>query len=57
MHLGNSYDNQFGRVYENFLFFRKFEEDCKMFKMGRKGTFNLKQMWDRIEFISIDYAP
>ena len=47
---------QYGYVYGNFLFFGKFEEDCKLFKMGRKGTFTLKQMWDRIEFISIDYA-
>ena len=37
-------------------FLEIFKEDCKLFKMGRKGTFTLKQMWDRIDFISIDYA-
>ncbi|MCH5147884.1 MAG: hypothetical protein J1G05_00795 [Clostridiales bacterium] len=38
-------------------FLEKFNEKYKLFDMGRKGTFTLKQMWDRIEFISIDYAP
>lgn len=38
------------------MFFDKFDEKCKLFKMGRKGSFTLKQMWDRIEFVSIDYA-
>lgn len=37
-------------------FLETFEENHKLFDMGRKGTFTLKQMWDRIEFISIDYA-
>ncbi len=41
---------------EQFDFYKTFDEKCKLFMMGRKGTFTLKQMWDRIKFISIDYA-
>lgn len=37
-------------------FFKTFDEKYKLFDMKRKGTFTLKQMWDRIEVISIDYA-
>ena len=37
-------------------FFKTFHEKYKLFNMGRKGTFTLKQMWDKIEFISIEYA-
>jgi len=47
---------QYGHIYGNFGFSEKFEEDCKLFKMGRKGTFTLQQMWDKIEFISINYT-
>lgn len=54
--LAKSYEVQCGHIYENFLFFGKFDENRKLFKMGRRGTFNLKQMWDKIEFISIEYA-
>ena len=41
---------------EHVSFYETFMEYHKLFNMGRKGTFTLKQMWDRIEFISIDYA-
>lgn len=41
---------------EHYSFSEKFDEEIKIFNMGRKGTFTLKQMWDKIEFISIDYA-
>ncbi len=41
---------------EQFGFYKTFDEKCKLFNMGRRGTFTLKQMWDRIKFISIDYA-
>ena len=37
-------------------FLETFKESYKLFKMGRKGMFTLKQMWDRVEFISINYA-
>ena len=51
------YLDQYGHVLGRFGFWEKFDEKRKLFDMGRKGTFTLKQMWDRIEFISIDYAP
>ncbi len=51
------YIGQYGHIFGNFSFYEKFKEERKIFSMGRKGTFTLKQMWDRIEFISIDYAP
>lgn len=41
---------------EHIAFLFTIDEHYKLFDMGRKGTFTLKQMWDRIEFISIDYA-
>ena len=53
----NYYIGQYGHIYGNFMFVDKFDEKCKLFKMGHKGTFNLKQMWESIEFISIDYVP
>lgn len=54
--LSNIHDRKLARVYDNFCFITEFDEKRKLFKMGRKGTFTLKQIWDRIEFISIDYA-
>lgn len=50
------YVGEYGHIFGHFCFLNKFNEKCKLFKMGRNGTFTLKQMWDRIEFISIDYA-
>ncbi|MCH5161895.1 MAG: hypothetical protein J1G38_00200 [Clostridiales bacterium] len=41
---------------EHFSFLNKFNEKLKLFDMKRKGKFTLKQMWDRIIFISTDYA-
>ncbi len=41
---------------ERFGFYKTFDEKYKLFNMGRNGTFTLKQMWDRIKFISINYA-
>ncbi|MDE6666935.1 MAG: hypothetical protein K2K38_01140 [Clostridia bacterium] len=50
------YIGEYGHIFGHFGFLDKFDEKCKLFKMGRSGTFTLKQMWDRIEVISIDYA-
>lgn len=50
------YIEEYGHIFGHFGFLNKFDEKCKLFKMGQKGTFTLKQMWDRILFISIDYA-
>ena len=41
---------------EHYSFLEEYDEGIKIFDMKRKGKFTLKQMWDRIEFISIDYA-
>ena len=38
---------------ENVSFYKTFKEDYKMFKMGRKGTFTLKQMWSQIRILEI----
>lgn len=34
-------------------FYDTFKEGFKLFRMGRKGSFTLKQLWDRIEIIEI----
>ena len=36
----------------SFLF--SMEESYKLFKMGRKGSFTLKQMWGKIKIIGIE---
>ncbi|MCH5154094.1 MAG: hypothetical protein J1F71_02665 [Clostridiales bacterium] len=41
---------------EHFSFLKEFDEDLKLFDMKRKGKFTLKQMWDRIKFITIEYG-
>lgn len=38
---------------ETVAFFKTFKEDCKLFKMGRRGTFTLKQLWNDIEIKEI----
>lgn len=41
---------------EQVSFYKTFNEKYKLFNMRRKGSFTLKQMWDKIKFISIDYV-
>ena len=41
---------------ENYLFSKKFEERRVLFDMKRKGRYTLKRIWEKIEFISIEYA-
>ena len=41
---------------EHIGFYKVFKENFKLFNMGCKGMFTLKQMWDEIEFIKIDYS-
>ena len=50
------YIEEYGYIFGHFGFLDKFDEKCKLFNMGRKGTFTLKQIWDRIEFESIVYG-
>ena len=35
-------------------FYDTFKEGFKLFRMGRKGSFTLKQLWDRIEIVEIN---
>lgn len=36
-------------------FYKVFKEDYKMFDLGTRGKFTLKQLWDDIEIINIEY--
>lgn len=40
---------------EGYEFFYKFNEKCKLFKIGNAKTLTLKQIWDRVEISSIEY--
>ena len=35
-------------------FMDKFNESYKLFRMGRKGSFTLKQVWDKIKIVAIE---
>ncbi len=39
---------------EDVSFLNNFKEDYKLFRMGKQGTFTLKQLWDKIVVISIE---
>lgn len=41
---------------ERVSFLDTLKEDYKLFSMGRKGTFTLKQMWDKLEINKIVYS-
>lgn len=41
---------------EEASFLEAFEEDYKLFRMGQKGTFTLKQLWNEIEILSVSMA-
>ncbi len=41
--------------FEKISFYGKFEENFKLFSMGRKGTFTLKQLWSNIKILDIKY--
>ena len=40
---------------EHVSFWDTYNESYQLFRMGRKGSFTLKQMWDKIEILSIEY--
>ena len=40
---------------EKISFLNEFQEDVKLFNMGKKGKFTLKQMWPRITILEIVY--
>lgn len=39
--------------YEKVSFYKNFDESYKLFSMGRKGRFTLKQIWGLIDIIEI----
>lgn len=41
---------------ETVSFYKKFNENYKLFKFGRKGSFTLKQLWDKIVILDIKYT-
>ena len=40
---------------ERVSFFKEMNEEYKLFHMGRRGTFTLKQMWRNIEILNIKF--
>lgn len=40
---------------ETVSFYKYFKEDYKLFKFGKKGTFTLKQVWNKVQVIQINY--
>lgn len=40
---------------ETISFYKYFKEDYKLFKLGRKGSFTLKQLWNNVQIIQIIY--
>lgn len=40
---------------ERVSFYETFEESYKLFRMGRKGSFTLKQIWRDIQIIDIKF--
>lgn len=39
---------------EKISFYEKFKEDYKLFHLGSKGSFTLKQMWEKVQIIEIE---
>lgn len=40
---------------EMISFYKTFKEDYKMLNLGTRGKFTLKQLWDEIEVLNIEY--
>lgn len=40
---------------EHICFYGYFKEDFKLFHMGKRGSFTLKQLWENIEILDIIY--
>lgn len=40
---------------ETVSFYKYFKEDYKLFKFGRKGNFTLKQIWNNVQILQINY--
>lgn len=41
---------------ETVSFYKHFKEDYKLFNFGRKGTFTLKQVWNNIQILQLNYC-
>lgn len=46
-------DIELTRDSEHICFYDKFKEDYKLFYMGKKGSYTLKQIWDRVEITEL----
>ncbi len=42
--------------YEKRGFLNKIKEDTKLFYITGKGSYTLKQIWDRVNIVSVEYA-
>ena len=40
---------------EDVGFYKQFKEEYKLFHMGKKGSFTLKQMWNKIDIMDVEY--
>jgi len=40
---------------ESISFYRKFKEELKMFNFGRKGKLTLKEVWEKMIIIELNY--
>lgn len=58
-----SKDNKMDRVeiqltedgLETVIFYKKFKDDYKLFNFGRKGSFTLKQVWNKVQILQVKY--
>ncbi len=41
---------------EKVSFYKHFDESYKLFRLGKIGTFTLKQLWNRVVVTKIEYA-
>lgn len=40
---------------ETVSFYKHFKEDYKLFRFGKKGSFTLKQVWNDIQILQVNY--
>lgn len=41
---------------ETVSFYKYFKEDYKLFKLGKKGSFTLKQVWNNVQILQINFC-
>lgn len=40
---------------ETISFYKKYNDNHKIFKFGRKGSFTFKQIWNKVQILQINY--